>query len=48
MKKLFLFFILSTFCFNVYSQKKQEILDVMDRQQANWNAGDIEKFMEDY
>ncbi|MCP9754097.1 nuclear transport factor 2 family protein [Lacihabitans sp. CCS-44] len=48
MKKLFLFFTLSTVCFNVFSQKKEDILAVMARQQNNWNAGDIEKFMEDY
>lgn len=48
MKKLFLLFALFTVCFNVFSQKKEDILQVMDRQQNNWNAGDIEKFMEDY
>jgi ketosteroid isomerase-like protein len=48
MKKLFLFFALFTVCFNVFSQKKEDILQVMARQQSNWNAGDIEKFMEDY
>jgi ketosteroid isomerase-like protein len=48
MKKLFLFFALSTVCFNVFSQKKEDILAVMAGQQNNWNAGDIEKFMEDY
>jgi len=48
MKKLFLFFALFTVCFNVFSQKEEDILQVMARQQSNWNAGDIEKFMEDY
>ena len=48
MKKLFLIIALSTVCFNVFSQKKKDILAVMARQQNNWNAGDIEKFMEDY
>ncbi|OYU65283.1 MAG: DUF4440 domain-containing protein [Cytophagaceae bacterium BCCC1] len=48
MKKLFLLFALFTVCFNVFSQKKEDILQVMARQQNNWNAGDIEKFMEDY
>lgn len=48
MKKLFLIIALSTVCFNVFSQKKEDILAVMARQQNNWNAGDIEKFMEDY
>ncbi len=48
MKKLFLIIALSTVCFNVFSQKKEDILQVMARQQNNWNAGDIEKFMEDY
>jgi ketosteroid isomerase-like protein len=48
MKKLFLLFALFTVCFNVFSQKKEDILQVMARQQNNWNGGDIEKFMEDY
>ncbi len=48
MKKLFLIIALSTVCFNVFSQKKEDILQVMARQQNNWNAGDIERFMEDY
>ena len=48
MKKLFLILILSTICFQGFSQNKSEILVVMQRQQENWNSGNIEKFMEDY
>lgn len=48
MKKLFLIFILSVLCFDVFSQKREEILEIMARQQKNWNAGDIDRFMEDY
>ncbi|MCP9767543.1 nuclear transport factor 2 family protein [Lacihabitans sp. LS3-19] len=48
MKKLFLFSIISLICFNSFSQSKEDILKVMARQQENWNAGDIENFMEDY
>ncbi|HLO45547.1 MAG TPA: nuclear transport factor 2 family protein [Leadbetterella sp.] len=48
MKKLFLIFILSALCFDVFSQKREEILEIMTRQQKNWNAGDIDRFMEDY
>ncbi|MCP9764341.1 YybH family protein [Lacihabitans soyangensis] len=48
MKKLFLILMFSTVCFGVFSQKKEDILEIMARQQANWNSGDIDKFMEDY
>lgn len=48
MKKLFLILMFSTFCFSVFSQKREDILEIMARQQANWNSGDIDKFMEDY
>lgn len=48
MKKLILFFLFSFNCFIAYSQKKSEILAVLQRQEQFWNAGDINNFMEDY
>lgn len=48
MKKLILFFLFSFNCFIAFSQKKSEILAVLQRQEQFWNAGDINNFMEDY
>ncbi len=48
MKKLILIFLFSFNCFITFSQKKSEILAVLQRQEQFWNAGDINNFMEDY
>lgn len=48
MKKLILIFLFSFNCFIAFSQKKSEILAVLQRQEQFWNAGDINNFMEDY
>ncbi len=34
--------------FSGFAQKKSEIMEVLNRQQENWNKGDIETFMQDY
>jgi len=34
--------------FSGFAQKKSEIMEVLNRQQENWNKGDIETFMLDY
>ena len=48
MKKVILFLIIFPFSFSLFAQKKSEILEVLARQQSNWNKGDIPAFMEDY
>jgi ketosteroid isomerase-like protein len=48
MRKVFLILSAILLSFPLWAQKKQEILDVMQRQEKNWNAGDIDAFMEDY
>ena len=48
MKKLILFFAICLLSFQSFSQKKEEILEIMERQQNFWNKGDIANFMEDY
>lgn len=48
MKKLILIFLFSFNCFIAFSQKKSDILAVLQRQEQFWNAGDINNFMEDY
>lgn len=48
MKKLFLFILFLAGTFFANAQKNSDILEVMQRQEANWNNGDIEAFMQDY
>lgn len=51
MKKslLILFFLINTFAsFAQSSIEREEVLKVLARQNANWNAGNIDAFMEDY
>ncbi len=48
MKKVILILILYLNCFIAFSQKKSEVLAVLQRQEKFWNAGDINNFMEDY
>lgn len=48
MRKVFLILSAILLSFPLLAQEKQEILDVMQRQEKNWNAGDIPAFMEDY
>lgn len=48
MGKVFLITLLVSMSFFGFAQKKSEILDVLNRQQQNWNKGDIETFMQDY
>ncbi len=48
MAKLFLILIATLLSFSGFSQKKEEILSILDRQVGYWNNGDIDNFMEDY
>ncbi len=48
MSKVFLIIVGIVFSFQVSAQNKADILDIMKRQEANWNNGNIELFMEDY
>jgi hypothetical protein len=51
MKKNLLLICLLLFTFSSFAQKpseRQAVLDVLARQNKNWNAGNIDAFMEDY
>lgn len=48
MKKVFLFFITAFISFQSLAQNPDEIRQILERQEKNWNAGNIEQFMEDY
>ncbi|MCA0363286.1 MAG: nuclear transport factor 2 family protein [Bacteroidetes bacterium] len=48
MGKVFLIILFVSLSFSGFAQKKSEILEVLNRQQENWNKGDIETFMQDY
>ncbi|WP_367914178.1 DUF4440 domain-containing protein [Leadbetterella sp. DM7] len=48
MRKLFLIFAALTLTFTLAAQDKSAILDVLKRQENQWNSGNIEGFMEDY
>jgi ketosteroid isomerase-like protein len=48
MGKVFLIILFVSLSFSGFAQKKTEILEVLNRQQENWNKGDIETFMQDY
>ncbi|MBK9508149.1 MAG: nuclear transport factor 2 family protein [Cytophagaceae bacterium] len=48
MGKVFLIIVFIWMSFSGFAQKKSEIMEVLNRQQENWNKGDIETFMLDY
>jgi ketosteroid isomerase-like protein len=48
MKKFILFCLLIICSCVLYAQDKQAVLKVLDTQQAAWNRGDIEGFMQGY
>ncbi|MBK9936544.1 MAG: nuclear transport factor 2 family protein [Cytophagaceae bacterium] len=48
MGKVFLIIVFIWMSFSGFAQKKSEIMEVLNRQQENWNKGDIETFMQDY
>ncbi|MFN8429371.1 MAG: nuclear transport factor 2 family protein [Spirosomataceae bacterium] len=48
MGKVFLIILFVSLSFSGFAQKKSEIMEVLNRQQENWNKGDIETFMQDY
>jgi ketosteroid isomerase-like protein len=48
MKKYTFSFLLMLFSCCLFGQDRQAILDVLKRQQTNWNTGNIEAFMQDY
>ena len=48
MGKVFIIILFVSMSFSGFAQKKSEIMEVLNRQQENWNKGDIETFMQDY
>lgn len=51
MKKTVSMLLLAFISFSIFAQKtndRQEVLDVLARQNKNWNEGNISAFMEDY
>ena len=51
MKKTVLMLLLAFISFSIFAQKnneRQAVLDVLARQNKNWNEGNISAFMEDY
>ena len=48
MKKLVLLSVMVVFAFNLHAQDKDAVVKVLTTQQAAWNKGDIEGFMQGY